>query len=503
MDFSNALRNEERKTFTENGATAYNTSSDALVDLFATIGALRERDELEVTRIFADAYAVDPLLATKILFYARDIRGGLGEKKVFKDIIRYCAQYHPEAIIPNLDLIGVYGCYKDLYALVGTPVENEMWKVMKAQFEADLKNLAEGKAVSLLGKWIATPDASSPRTSELGKLTAKKLGYSVYEFKRHLRALRAEIKIVERYMSAKEYDKIDYGKVPSRAMKIYRDAFMRNDEDRYSKYVSNVLQGKDKINASTLYPYDIVEGVLANCRRDRDGKYISSEDPVLEAQWRALPDYVKGDVNALVIADVSGSMCGRPMATSIGLALYFAERNTGAYHNLFMTFSEKPSIVKVKGDTVCQKIANIRSAPWGYNTDLEKAFDMVLKIAVQNHVSPEEMVKSLVIVSDMEIDAACGSSWSFYDKMKDKFRASGYEIPNVVFWNVNSRHDIFHADSDRPGVQLCSGQSPSTFAHLVGSVGFTPYEFMMDVISQERYNAVTVNGYGVSSEHSL
>ena len=131
-----------------------------------------------------------------------------------------------------------------------------------------------------------------------------------------------------------------------------------------------------------------------------------------------------------------------------------------------MTFSEKPSIVKVKGDTVCQKIANIRSAPWGYNTDLEKAFDMVLKIAVQNHVSPEEMVKSLVIVSDMEIDAACGSSWSFYDKMKDKFRASGYEIPNVVFWNVNSRHDIFHADSDRPGVQLCSGQTGAFLSTL-------------------------------------
>ena len=137
------------------------------------------------------------------------------------------------------------------------------------------------------------------------------------------------------------------------------------------------------------------------------------------------------------------------------------------------------------------------------NTDLEQAFDLILEIAVKNRVSPEEMVKSLVIVSDMEIDEACGSSWSFYDNMKDKFRASGYEIPNVVFWNVNSRHDIFHADSDRPGVQLCSGQSPSTFAHLVGSVGFTPYEFMMDVISQERYNAVTVDGYGVSSDRSL
>lgn len=488
MDFSTALREDGKRTYTENGARAKNTSSDALVDMFASIGSLRSREPSEVTRIFADAYAEDPLIATKIAFYARDVRGGLGERKVFRELIKYMAQYHPEAIKPNLDLVGVYGRYDDLYELIGTPIEKDMWKAMKSQFEEDRKNLADGKAVSLLGKWIKTPDASSANTRKLGILTAKKLGYSVYEFKRILRALRKQIDVVERHMSAKEWDKIKYPEVPSRAMMLYRKAFMRNDEERYQKFINKAVKGEVKINSSTLYPYDIVEKVL----------YHREDSASLEAQWRQLPNYVEEGTNALVIADVSGSMTGRPLATSIGLALYFAERNVGAYHNLFMTFSGQSDVVNVKGETLAQKINSINKAHWDMNTNLKAAFKHVLDIAIKNKIPQEEMVKSLIIVSDMEIDYATTSwgqkkdSWSFYDDMKHMYKAHGYEIPNIVFWNVASRHDIFHADSDRQGVQLVSGQSASTFKQLIGAIGMNPYETMMKVIDSERYSAITV-----------
>ena len=482
MDFANAMKQENKFTRTENGAVALNTTSDARLDLFGTIGALREADENRITTLFSEAFAQDKLFATKIAFYARDIRCGLGERKTFLTIIRYMAEHHPEALRPNLDLIGVFGRYDDLYELIGTPLEDDMWKTMKNQFEEDLKNLNEGKAISLLAKWIKTADASSTETRKLGILTAQKLGYPVYNFKRIVRSMRKQIGVVESLMSAGKWNEIKYPEVPSRAMMIYRRAFAKHDPDGFSEFINKADKGEIKINASTLYPYDIVEKIL----------YGKENNKVLEAQWKALPDYVEQGTNALIMADVSGSMYGRPMATSIGLAIYFAERNTGAYHNLFMTFSSCPQIVSLKGKTLHQKIINVAKANWGYGTDLKAAFKKVLDIAEKNNISQEEMPKAIVVISDMEIDYSGNKDWSFYDKMEKKFREAGYIIPNVIFWNVDSRHDVFHADSTKKGVQLASGQSVTVFKQVLQNLGYNPIEAMENTINSERYNCITV-----------
>lgn len=483
MDFANAMKEESKFTRTENGAVALNTTSDARLDLFGTIGALRDADENRITTLFSEAYAQDKLFATKIAFYARDIREGLGERKTFRTIIRYMAEYHPEALRPNLDLIGVFGRYDDLYELIGTPLEDDMWKTMKNQFEEDLKNLNEGKAISLLAKWIKTADASSTETRKLGILTAQKLGYPVYNFKRIVRSMRKQIGVVESLMSAGKWTEIKYPEVPSRAMMIYRRAFVKHDPDGFSEFINKADKGEVKINASTLYPYDIVEKIL----------YGRESNKVLEAQWKALPDYIEQGTNALIMADVSGSMCGRPMATSIGLAIYFAERNTGAYHNLFMTFSSNPQIVTLKGETLRQKIKNAENANWGGNTNLKAAFEKVLDIAEKNNVSQEEMPKAIVVISDMEIDYCGNKNWSFYDKMEKKFRKAGYIIPNIIFWNVDSRHDVFHADAKRKGVQLASGQSVTVFKQVLQNLGYNPVEAMENTINSERYDCITVD----------
>ena len=328
-DFASAMRNEAAHTFTENGQPALNTTFNSCLDLFGTIGALRNREESQVETLFAEAFKEDKLLATRILFYARDIREGCGERKVFRNLLRYCAFHHPEAIKPNLDLIGVYGRYDDLYSLIDTPLEADMWKAMEVQFREDLVNMANGNAVSLLGKWIKTPDASSKETRKLGIKTAIHLGYSVRYFKRLLRALRKHIGVVESLMSTNQWDKIKYPEVPSRAMMIYRNAFLKHDEERFREYTQKVLTGEEKINSSTLFPYDIIEKFMHHWNW---GEPDNAD--ILEAQWRQLPNYVEPGTNAIVMADVSGSMSGRPMATSVGLALYFAERNVGAYHNL-------------------------------------------------------------------------------------------------------------------------------------------------------------------------
>lgn len=484
VSFADAMRNDGKFTRTENGAVALNTTSNALLDLFGTIGSLRETTDSRVETLFAEAYKQDALAATKIAFYARDIRGGLGERKTFRTIMKYMAEYHPEALRPNLDLIGVFGRYDDLYVLIGTPLEEDMWAAMKKQFEEDIQNLSSGKAVSLLAKWIKTADASSSETRRLGILTAQKLGYPVYNFKRIVRNLRKQIRVVESLMSAGKWDEIQYSEVPSRAMMIYRKAFMRHDEQRFNAFINKAVKGEVKINATTLFPYDIVEKFL----------YKGESSKVLEAQWKALPDYVEKGSNVLVMADVSGSMSGRPMATSIGLAIYFAERNIGAYHNMFMTFSGNPETVLLKGETLEQRINNLKRANWQMNTDLQAAFDKVLSIAVKNNIPQEDMPKAIVVVSDMEIDSCGNRQWTFYDKMVAKFAEKGYQIPNIIFWNVNSRHDVFHADKSRRGVQLASGQSVTVFKQILQNLGYNPVEAMENTINAERYDCITVEG---------
>ena len=484
MNFSEVMREESEWTKTENGADAKNTTDSALLDMFATIGSMRERSEDEIIQKFELAFQEDPLGAMRCLFYARDIRGGLGERRVFRVLLPYIAEKHTEELFGNVSLIPEYGRYDDLYSLIGTPLENLMWTQLISQLVADQINMNEGKTCSLLAKWLKKADASSTNTRKLGIYTAKKLGMSVYDYKRLCVKLRRYIDVVEQRMSENEWDTINYPAVPSRAMMNYRKAFARHDQERFDEYLNKVQSGEQKINSATLYPYDIVEKIL----------YGNEDSKVLEAQWDNLPDYVDSDVNAVVMADVSGSMSGRPMATSIGLAMYFAERNKGAYHNLFMTFSRNPKFVELKGNNIAQKINFISKADWGWNTDLEKALLKILDVAIENHCSQEEMPKSLIIISDMEIDEADGQNHreNFYDYVSRVYEDHGYKIPNVVFWNVNSRHDVFLADKNRKGVQLVSGQSASTFKNLVGCVDKTPVEMMYYVLNSERYQAIQI-----------
>ena len=497
MNFAETAKRQENFTHTENGAVALKSTGHACVDLFATIGSLRNTEVSRIERMFAEAYMEDPLTATKIVFYCRDIRGGLGERQTFRTILRYMALRHPEALVQNLHLIGEYGRYDDLYCLIDTPLEEEMWESMKRQLQSDIDalNSEEYSKISLLAKWIKTADASSENTRKLGILTAQKLDYPVYNFKRIIRSLRKQIKIVESQMSANKWDEIDYPTVPSMAAMIYRNAFEHHDYERYTEYINKAVKGEAKINSSTLYPYDLIEKYNSDCTFN--SFYIERvinavEDQTIEAQWKQLPSYVDGENNVLVIADTSGSMMGRPIYTAVGLAIYFAERNKGAYHNLWMNFSSEPTYQVLKGESLLQKLQNIDYRNWSQSTNLKKAFDLILKTAEDNNLTQDDIPKAIVVISDMEIDFCGDRDWSFYNKMEHKFAKHGYQIPNVIFWNVNSRHDVFHADSTRRGVQLVSGQSASTFKNVINCIGLTPYETMMKVIDSERYKPITI-----------
>lgn len=497
--FVNTAKGVSNVTLTENGAVAYKSTGDSLVDLFGSIGSLRGADYARITKKFADAYAEDPLLATKMAFYARNVRGGLGERHTFRVILKYMAQTHPQTVLNNLSNIPHFGRWDDLYTLVDTDLEDAVWAMIKAQFILDAKNMSAGKPISIMAKWLKSTNTSSSKSVRLGRKTAHALGLTEKNYRKALSAMRKYIDVVEQKMSANDWENIDFEGVPSRAMAIYRDAFKRHGMNLFKEYIEKVEKGEVTIKAATLYPYDIFEKMGFTGGGWGGNFKFNHYDQVLEAQWKALPNYVGDGANFLVMADTSGSMMGRPMCTSVGLATYFAERNHGAFKDMFMTFSSRPSFVTLKGDTLYDKVKNVPSIV--DNTNLEAAFDLVLKTAIQGNVPAEDMPKAIIVISDGEIDSYMGQgyysgymnrAWGFLDAMRAKFRKHGYQMPNVVMWNVKSRHDTYLATTDFLGVQFASGQSPSVFKSLIANMGKSAYDAMVETLSDPMYDCVTL-----------
>lgn len=477
--------------YTENGALARKSTADDLVDLFGTIGALRTREVEDIRDKFAKAFKEDKVLATKMAFYARNVRGGgLGERRTGRICLYWLAEHDPEIFIKNIALVPFYGRWDDLYEFlnISEDIDFAVWHLMSAQICQDLDNFSAGKPISLLAKWLKSPRASSKETRILAARTAKMFGITSVEYRHMLSMLRRYLNVTEVMISDGKYSEIEYSKVPSYAMKIYRKTFRNKDTERFQKYLNDLKVGKTKINASTLYPYDLVE-------QYGSGSYLFyEEDPVIEAQWKALPNYVEGENSMLVMADVSGSMIGRPMATSVGLAIYFAQRNKGAFKNLYMTFTNNPSFIILKdSNSLIENINEVSQTGVGYSTNLERAFSAILKLAKENHIPQEEMPKALVVISDMEINPYFNNShyWDFVSYMEDRFAMAGYKLPKVVMWNVQARQDTFHATVENPNVQFISGSSPSAFKSLIRGTNYSAYELMVETLSDKMYDKIT------------
>ena len=496
MNFANAVKTNTNTKLTENGARAYSTTGKALLDLFAQIGALRPRAEKEIADKYAAAFAADPMLATKMLFYAGNVRGGLGERRTFRICLKWLAQNHADIVIKNAALIPHFNRWDSMFVLIGTAAEKEMWKVIADQLNTDMAAVAASKGkkaqpISLLAKWMPTETASSKDTRALARKCMTNLGLTPRAYRKVLSALRKHLRVVETSMSAQEWEAIQYAQVPSYAMKNYRKAFAKHDPNGFSAYKASLVKGETKVNASTLFPYDLVSQYTRS--RGYWGMRAANPDTIVEAQWKALPNYVKGENNILVMADVSGSMSGRPMDTSIGLATYFAQHNKGDYHNLYMTFTDQPHFIELReGATLAECIAKVMATDVGYNTNLEAAFDYILKHAVTNGVSNDELPKALVVISDMEIDRYMRQNkMDFVDAMKAKFARYGYTLPKLIMWNVQARNDTVL--SKQEDVLLVSGQAASTFRELCGNLdGKTAWDLMLETLGNKMYDCITI-----------
>lgn len=502
--FIQGLERENNYTLTENGAKAFSSTGSGLLDLFGSIGALRNRSVGSITTKFTNAFLEDKLLAMKMLFYARNIRGGLGERNTAKVIYAFMADNYPDIMKKNFAIIPLFGRWDDMYTFVGTKLEKEAFDFMKEQFLADLTALQNNEpTISLLGKWLKSAEKVSYTTGRLGKLTANYFGLSLKQYRKSLSLLRERLNVLERNMSKQEWDKIQYEQIPALAMKKYHNALQAHSVTRFKEYIEKVKAGTAKINAATLYPYNILE----DCQLEEDWRmdnfYLRNWNEVAEAQWKALPNYVEGENNILVMADTSGSMSGRPLLTSIGLAMYFAERNKGAFKDTFLTFSSVPSLVKLKGDTLKEKVMCIKDIC--ENTNIKAAFDLVLQTAIKNNLAQDEIPKAIIIISDMEFDSANGyGRWGrnleddinkqnvLMSEIAAEYEQHGYKLPKIVYWNVDARNNTYHAVSEWKNVALVSGQSTSTFKTVLQALDEDPMQTMLTALNDPMYDVVQI-----------
>lgn len=475
-------------TLTDNGAVALKTTGNKTLDLFGSCGAMRNWHEKEVVKAFKESYKENPLYAMKLLFYARDIRGGLGERDVARTWLHWLGDNEPEVVLKNMALIPHFGRWDDLYCLVGTKVEKQMFSFMAKQIVEDFHNMKAGKSISLLAKWLKKENTNSKETRKLGLKTANAFNIPVRDYRKLRTTLNKYLDTVEIKMSDNKWKDIKYSSVPAKAMLNYRNAFANHDRERFLQYKADVAKGVEKVNAGTLYPYDLIEKYL------KGPNLVNVVDDVVEEQWKALPNYVEDGRNVLIMADVSGSMYGRPIATSVGLAIYFAQRNKGFYHGKFMEFSEFPSFVDISEEkTLLSSIEMALKGNWGFNTDIELAMQTILDVYKETG-SVEDIPEALVVITDMQFDNCVEGSRNktLFDNIKVQYELMGVKMPNVVFWNVNSPRNTFQVNSNQKDVQIYSGQAVSTFKSVINGISCTPVEAMMRALDDERYSCVKI-----------
>ena len=494
MSYLDKLKTEANYTRTLNGAKTHGSTGDACLDFFAVAGGMRYRRPSEQIRLFERAYIETPDLAMKLLFHLRDIRGGMGERRLFRTLMRHVAFTWPESARKNAEYIAEFGRWDDLMCLLGTPAKIQMAQIIRDQLaedEAALKRREAGEEdahISLLAKWMPSDNASSLRTRRNAKRLMDALGMDQKEYRRLVTALRARIGLTECQLTRKRPEKINYEAVPAQAMLKYRNAFERLDGDRFEEYLVGVDAGEKKIHADTLFPYEVLRPFFS-------GGYWSTADPngmdTLEQLWEHLPGAV-ANVNAISVVDTSGSMyCSygplKPALISQAMGLYCAERCRGYFHNHLITFESTPHLIEVRGSNLRDKLKYIGTLPWGGSTNLEAVFDLILRTAVENNVKQEELPSVIYIFSDMEFNCCMrNADKTVYENAGELFEAYGYQMPAVVFHNVNSWQMQTPVTAHTRGTALSSGAATNTMGHKFDG-NITPMEHMLRVLGSERY----------------
>ena len=515
--FLNGMKNETNYTLTENGALTHKTTTSDLLDMFALGASMRKRSDEDVLLMFQKAYRENPLYALKCLFYIRDVRGGQGERRFFRVCMKWLANNESEVVIRNLKNVPEFGRWDDLYVFDGTAIEDEAYTLIKEQLALDV----QCKTPSLLAKWLKSENTSSAKSQYLGMKTRKHLNMTSRQYRKTLSILRKRINVLERLMSAGEWDKIEFDKIPSRAGLIYKNAFARHDIERQKAgartYENFAKDETTTVNAKALYPYECVAEAMKAMNTGCGWGYSRTNIPLddtnrlmVNKYWDNLADYFhNASFNGMAIVDTSGSMCradaAAPLNVAISLGMYCAEKAKGPFAGHFITFSSNPTFVEVEGVDFCDKVVRMSNADWGGSTNVEAAFDLMLKTAIDNGCTQDEIPQNLIIISDMEFNfcvtsgprsesrwGGCGTRLhtgddTLFETMAKKWASYGYHMPNLIFWNVDARQNNIPM-KDTGYVSYVSGMSPSIFETIMS--GKTGYDLMMEKLDSERYACI-------------
>ena len=511
-DFFNLMQNT---TTTENGAVAFNSTLNACLDAFGSLGAMMRSNEKNIIDIFEKAYNENSVLALKMLFYMRDVRGGQGQRRVFRVILKWLAENYPLTVIKNFDNILFYGRGDDYLCLLDTDIAKDVCIYIAETLAIDCYKMCKQEDVSLLAKWLPSENASSTETKRYAAIIRNNLKWTPKQYRIILSKLRKYIDVVERKMSTNQWANINYNTVPSKASLRYVNSFHKHDEIRYNQYVADLANGKANINAGALFPVDIVHSVLSTVRCTTSLVL----DAINNASWKALPNYFgDSEETGLCVVDTSASMSGIPYEVAVSLGIYCADKCRGPFAGKFITFSEKPTLETLKGNNITENVRGLKCINAG-NTDFEAVFDLILNTGKTYNVADSDMPKKLYIISDMQFDAARGthSIYSnyhtkkpFMQQMKEKYREAGYTMPTLIYWNVRqSNCGMFHTTFEGENCAVVSGYSPSLFKAIIEGTEYEtsvdefgkqivsakvdPMTIMLNTLNNERYDRVVVD----------
>lgn len=496
----NAIKNDNNYGYTENGGIKHNTTNSALLDMFGQGGSMRKREEDDIIMMFKRAYLENPVYALKCLFYLRDCRGGAGERRFFRVCLKWLANYDKDAVLRNIEAVPEYGRYDDWLCLFDTPVENKVLELIEAQLTADMNACQSANAaISLLSKWLPSETASASLTKHNARKIINYLHISPRQYRKMLSVLRERIHVLEKLMSANQWELIDFSKIPSRAGLIYRESFKRHEKERYAEFINNK---ETKVNADVLNPVDIAHQIFNSHKVD------VVDRQAWEKAWSCLPDYYNGkEEPGIAIVDVSGSMAGTPMEAAVSMGAYIAERGKGPFKNHFITFSGNPQLVKFEGVDLYDKFKRCITADWGGTTNIEAVFDLLLNTARKYNIRQNDMPKTLYIFSDQEFNGCISCGPATYDRFNyylrnntltqsgintvietqmKKWQKYGYEVPRVIFWNLDARQSNIPALGDN--FSYVSGFSMSMVETILSRKN--GYELMMEKLNSERYKNI-------------
>ena len=502
----NGMKDATNYTLTENGGITHVTTKSDLLDMFAMGAAMRSRSDADVILMFMKAFQENPSYALKCLFYIRDVRGGQGERRFFRVIMKWLAENHTDAARRNLQYVPEFGRWDDLYVFVGTPLQNDALQIMKDQLELDV----QCKTPSLLAKWMKSENTSSADSRRLGGITRKFLGMNHKQYRKTLSILRERINVLERLMSENRWDEIEFDKIPSKAGLKYKNAFARRDIIK-AKYEAFAKDATTKVNAKALYPYEVVDQAI-KCGRISNGWSIRYRDYdpedvdrlMVNKYWDNLADYFNGATfNGIAVVDTSGSMtrgdAAAPINVAISLGMYCAEKAKGPFANHYISFASRPQLIETKGVDFVDKVQRIYRTNLVDDTNIEAVFDLLLNTAIKNHCTQDDLPQNVIIISDMEFNMAVNDRWyapgavtsnnieTLLERKAREWAAKGYQMPHLIFWNVDARQNNIPMLGNGP-ISYVSGMSPSIFETIMS--GKTGYDLMMEKLNSERYSVI-------------